>query len=1834
MFAESAKVDEILCAPCGGPEERAGRFSYPGGVLVVRRSLLLFLLLLGASSSARAEEKRAPAGAATVSGRVLMYEPKPGASVSLHAVPIPGSYSSFHRALMHPAAQATLVRAWRGDAVPLSRTVATPSGEFAFDGVGPGLHVVRFEDGEGASRVALVDVPLLGGDLHVELQGRHGGPIVPGAVKSSHHEKRTWIVLLVEGNEWGIPGPTARVYGPVETDEEGRFALPHPPPGEYVTVLVRADAREWFVRPTSIPHAGDLILDLPTRGRAVRGVIRSEDKRALGGAEALFHAQYQPGPGGAHGLVSSLSIAATADEEGRYAVDLPDDSMTVQVFPRSGTTWTQSVSREASKIDLAGRGGGVLEIRTVRDEDGAVVEGVQVCVSRLPEDGLALLRIGRSDPQGLVKLSDLPSGTYSVWPCSRTHAAQPEPAKRGIEPPPLRAEVFANRKQEAELAVHEASTLICEVVDARGMPQSGVMVRAWDAAWMSWLPGTRPHRTMRTDAKGRVAMRGFARGTELVVTARRNDGALAQNKRVVLDGTLVRLTFEPARWMEVEVVAEDGAALPEDAWVRWGGMGWGRTRHQPTGSGFVIDGRARIGPLAPGELSVEAGATGFLPVVEFLRDAPKTTEDNPLRLTLAREKTISGTVVLPQGVAARNVELTQRGGPQTWFRENRVLELDDKGRFEFGGLRNQTLEFEAFAARGGRAWVGHAQAIAGAKDVKVLLDELHPEVGSGVWFLRVRDADGEDVRQFVASVGALPRGGREAPSSPYLRMRQRRGLAVAWGKNEDKHTFFCVERAYAETGEPLRTAEVVVGPKTEAGGIIDVALKPERVLRGRLVDADGKSMANWGVDIARYLDEFKPRLSGYSANRGRTTTDDNGYFTFGGLGRFRYRLTAMPDEGGTGLMKDVAEDEDTVIWTVPAKSVARVRVLDSAGRPVAGARVGAVDEGMRFFRRRYWQDLRSGPFFGGSETDRDGVAELSGVETGKEYSLLVRPPDSREDLSGTAQPFDPSKPTEVRLPPGRTIRGRVTTPDGTALCGVSVACDIGAGELRTSTDLKDGRFELRAVPMRSVALWAHLTEPDRSGPKKRAGPDAGDVLLTAEPGRQVAVHIDRWDTVEGRLARWVPLPGGSRRRREAVLRLTSLDAAVPYSATARAGDDGVVRFHGVPDAARFAFWGGTTEEGEYVYLPNLAPSHHLVPAHLQVGRTVRGRADVPDDVVLDRVVLELAGASVIGAVQSDASFQIRGVPPGDARVVAWGRPRDKPALEFDVEGAPMNLLAEDVFRGEVRVPQGDIVVRLEPMAKPGSTDPLAVRVMEILAETTRQDAYKDHQARINRLVELGIGAKPYLFQAVRAVRRPGRHDPRAQAASAALAKLVTKDDLPQIASLLKQGYTSIASCLWELRSPDAMRAIAAAVRAGHFNHDIANAIGAQEPTAEATAAVRAWLRERARRRLPSGGGLKDAAEYLGRVGDYESIEVVEAAIGTLPRGHQRSVVAWALAALGSSRAVEELVEVLDDQDTSQYAIQERRRAAGTLQMIMDSEPFPGDRFFFSRDIDEAVIKKGIVVWRERVGPKLRFDRKARRWIVEGDQATEADLQGMSGAKEVRSLRLDVSAPKEVEKGETFKATVTVHNTGSVALRNVTVRLSVGERFSGAGRGAANTVLERLEPGATDTFAKEFSFESPGYYGVDAYAWDRERMVSAAYFRVAVLPEPDGSYPAQDGASRAWAAATYSGTLRVRLHAPGELRVGQKARFLLEVVNESTFPIKDFAVQLFAPPVMRGADGAQRRTRIPTLRAGERHVVWIPLTPTRAGEHSVQVRVLGSERRVSASCRLEFVVDDE
>ena len=249
---------------------------------------------------------------------------------------------------------------------------------------------------------------------------------------------------------------------------------------------------------------------------------------------------------------------------------------------------------------------------------------------------------------------------------------------------------------------------------------------------------------------------------------------------------------------------------------------------------------------------------------------------------------------------------------------------------------------------------------------------------------------------------------------------------------------------------------------------------------GRVVFADGTPAAEVEVNLS-----FDPAamvgMAAFGAAHGaegKATTDAEGHFRIGGLGRGPFLVRAEVDDQAARLDGVEPGDEKLLLTLRPQPGIHGV-VLDPEGRPVPAFRLTLENDDLPF-----WM---GGDTIVQSVEDEGGAFSLTGLHSGA-WLLSVSAEgwaDSNAIAVALPRP-DGEGPVEIVLAPEARAAGRVVDPSGQPIAGATVRPELNmmqalatasgkydGNEARTA---EDGTFVLGGLSEGTVSLVAHHPE--------------------------------------------------------------------------------------------------------------------------------------------------------------------------------------------------------------------------------------------------------------------------------------------------------------------------------------------------------------------------------------------------------------------------------------------------------------------------------------------------------------------------------------------------------------------------------------------------------------------------------------------------------------------------------------------------------------------------------------------------------------------------------------
>lgn len=979
-------------------------------------------------------------------------------------------------------------------ASPVQAVDAGDDGRFAFDGLSDESFVVRAEarDGTVGRARAWTGAPDARRVVEVALQTTTslGGRVV-------HANGTPWLGdVLVVGSIGGAEYADW-CLGATRTDAEGRFAISQLSAGDAAVIAVAASGSHVIGKTVVLPTPDDYLLvwegdRVPVAGR----VAAAADGAPVRGARVTA---------GEANKIEFVDLAETGDD-GRFRVLVPPSGGTITASASGFTSKNATVADPSKELELVLSRDAVVRGLVTRRADGRGVGGVTVRTIR--HDGRDSSAIGKgttTDAEGRF-VRRLDPGSYSFFArgeglVSAAFLSGEEAARAAGQ-----VELRAGHAVEITIETVPGARIVGTVRDVDGKPVAGATVLAhrrirggahktgeapWDAYGSDWV---------EAGQEGTFELPSLVGGIEYLLTATAWGRPGSPDRRVRADASVpahVDLVIPSARWVEVTVLDAQTSAPVADAKVHAFTSGGdpgeaevGTESRSEADARTDEQGRARLGPMGPGEIVFSAYATGFADD-NTMKPSPLAEGPHGLSTTLRieRARRIGGRVLRPDGSPAVGaaVHLTTLAGSGT------MHETKGDGTFEFDHLGDDdrriraTLEAEGLASETITAPLGST--------------DLTLRLSMRGLIVRVLDPEGNPVPSASASYGYLFPSGRGSSS---LRRPVKEGRLV-FDLDEDEpptEGTLEVEEAADDAGLRLPLGSVRI-EHVRPGAEVVVRLPPERVIEGRVLGPDGRGVVGAKVRV-ECLDRGESALREsleapwtWTVSR-FVATDASGSFRVGQLRDGAYLVAVLPPPP-YAPPETLRRDADTrdVAFTLRLAKSATIAVVGPDGRAVAGAKVVAV---RRAGQRRQLDQLFTRYVSGWSatgETAADGRARLEGFDPAETFVLGVRAPASANLADDVLDAWSPSDAT-VRLAAGLSVAGFARDEKGAAIVGATVECVDARGASRGTTTGEGGAFRFVGLAAGRLRLEAR----SYSGPRQR---DRVDAEATVEAGTEGVV---------------------------------------------------------------------------------------------------------------------------------------------------------------------------------------------------------------------------------------------------------------------------------------------------------------------------------------------------------------------------------------------------------------------------------------------------------------------------------------------------------------------------------------------------------------------------------------------------------------------------------------------------------------------------------------------------------------------------------------------------------
>jgi len=1133
----------------------------------------------------------------------------------------------------------------------IARTQAGDDGRFRFTGLAPGLYEVRAVAASGAMGLVSAMLPAAGARVEVNVDLPDGDVTLKGRAVYANGKPYQGLVILTAGREAmsAMMGGAAAHVRPATTDKDGRFEISSLSAGGYQLSAIIPGQMRVMGAPLMVPHAGEYVLTINAAGVTVKGkVIRAKDEQPIAGAVVF---------GGGGDPSTSLAIFSTKSAaDGTFTMTIPAG--------RGGGMFVRAEGYAPQMVEFRGRAEadpvvvtmlalGKLTGRVTAKEGGQPIKGVPVFATN---EGRSMgfggnLKVAVTDADGRYAFPGLPPGAVKLHVLGKGWVSVGmQGVGLGSTATPYVAEIEPGGSAEQDLEVGPAGAVHGRVLDAGGRPVAGAVIQAGGPdnlarVFSSLLGMGIAFGSTVSDADGAYAIDALVPGTTYKLAAKAPEHPDAASEPFTVEAgrqMTIDVTFAQARWFDVRVLASAGGQPVSGATIvaQPKERSKGRLRlGQMFGVGTMWttdgDGKARVGPLASGELRIRAVAPGFI------EDGEDVTAEQEGQLTITLEKglVLAGTVHVPDGIPPQSIRVTVQSAPQVrgrWFRERVAVGAD--GTWRVTSIKDPG-EYRVMASGEwkSRSFEGGTVADAGSEDVVIELRESERTPESSIEVI-VTDADGKAVPSGRVQLTRF----REERGSNSTRTRLNSGKATFSGFDGEGElwveVFDLIGRSRGAT---------IQGPLTVVDGKVAIRLPRGQSISGVVRDGAGKGVA--GVRVAARPQH--PRDSSeHGREHGKAVSDGEGRFTLSGLGPYEYQLKskASRDTVPIDAVDARAGAKDVVI--VARQGVkAQLTLRDPDGKPVAEARVqlsAARKEGdASGYRRSFGGNL--------NVSNASGVVTLRGLAPEQAFDLNVYVPQGRLDLKRIELKGWSPKDETLTFERAYAIVGKVVDKAGKPAQRVRVEVRK-KGDVNdrstvwvqedgsfTLNQLESGDYEVRALPQ---GITSHVRPTAPGGPD----PEEQGWVTVRAGARDVRIVVDLGGKLVVKIAGRAPDRGGSGRSMQALL-LQEGGSGTRLSGSWKRGD--TVEFRGLVDGATYRLWIGGGDGGKYALREGVKAQAAVLNVTLRSGGTIRGHVRLPAGATAPRGLMVNATLALgIGvSVQADpktGAFEIRGLPEG------------------------------------------------------------------------------------------------------------------------------------------------------------------------------------------------------------------------------------------------------------------------------------------------------------------------------------------------------------------------------------------------------------------------------------------------------------------------------------------------------------------------------------------------------------------------------------------------------------
>jgi len=1033
-----------------------------------------------------------PSPVVAITGKVTGPDGKPIANAAVLALPMPRREVSF--------------KSPRPDVPKASAGKTDAAGSFKLEGLGAGPFAVRVA-AAGLAPTVLSDIPA-GAAVNVRLKP---GVAVAGRVLDLTSQKpiagATVTGVEKDGARFGKEAAHT-----VRTGDDGTFLIVDCAPGIVVVEAIapaKARARLDRVVAKALAPGEERNFDANTLylqpGGRIAGRVLGPDGKPL--ADAIVTAM--PSDGSLFAMVRDARSAQRTGADGTFAFDgiNAGNKYTIRATKEGLSAKDDGpipveAGTDRADLELKLESGALLAFRLVTDKDVPVKE-LDVRLQPPSTGRRRGMALGGNDVDrekitsqgdGKFLVKSLDAGTFDLTLQPLDYA---DVTREGLK---LKA---GETVDLGTIRVKESKKISGRITDTSGQPVANASISGL------WVDGeARFSREARSGADGRYRLSGLGEQPLRNLSVRATGYATANRESAAPGDTAVDFTLEKTGSV-VGKVQYRGGAVP--AAFRVQASSEANEKQERPGMRIVIgggqdeeqiftdpSGNFRVDNVNPGMVTITAKADGKAPT---RKSGLKVDSDQVVdagTLILDDGRALRGRVVAAKDDAPVPGATVSVAPPQGFMMSSdrtsaglAITSID--GTFEIAGLEPRTYAVDAtqpdYSPNTGRVEIG---TDADTDDFVIKLSrggtitglvrdaQRQPQANVQVLMTKVPMAGGPQ----TVSTGADGRYAFEkiapgeymvlrapAGGGPLMLFGGMKQVTVREGETTthdlDEAAKITLTGRVLKGGQPVANAMLLFGSGDGNGAMTDI--------RQSRSDAEGRYQV--GLDNA--------------GTYGVVVTSSGGMF--GG------RQSAVPIQ--------VPDEPNPVVDIAVKAAGVSGRVTNTEGRPVSGAIVSVVPNGTQ------GGNAGHGPGGMQDQTESDGTFRIEGLDPGT-YGLSVAAAGYRNADAQTVTIVNESDvpAVDVRLEPGRTVRGRVLDANGNGIAGAMVltaasgAAPSGRDSMPSTTDV-NGTFVITAPADGPIDLTAVATGFPPARAVSVQPQDGVDIVLRAPRGGRVRVTV-------------------------------------------------------------------------------------------------------------------------------------------------------------------------------------------------------------------------------------------------------------------------------------------------------------------------------------------------------------------------------------------------------------------------------------------------------------------------------------------------------------------------------------------------------------------------------------------------------------------------------------------------------------------------------------------------------------------------------------------------------